>query len=189
MSERRRPEPDWSDEELVAACRGGDQLAWEALVEKYKRMVYAVPTRYRLPPEEAADVFQGVWMDLHRDLPRLERAASLRGWLLTATARRSLLHKKRRARHTTLSAVGLPEAAEPEMTAIRHEAEQEQRLKEAMARLPERCRQLVTMLFYEQPPVSYQQAAERLGLAVGSIGFIRGRCLAKLQKLLEEAGF
>ena len=42
------------------------------------------------------------------------------------------------------------------------------------------------MLFYEQPARPYADIARSLGLAEGSIGFIRGRCLGKLRKLLEE---
>jgi hypothetical protein len=43
-------------------------------------------------------------------------------------------------------------------------------------------------LFYEQPPLAYRDLAARLGLATGSIGFIRGRCLKRLQRLLERGG-
>lgn len=47
---------------------------------------------------------------------------------------------------------------------------------------------MVHLLFFHQPPLPYKEVAERLGIAVGSIGFIRGRCLKKLQKQLEEHG-
>jgi DNA-directed RNA polymerase specialized sigma24 family protein len=55
--------------------------------------------------------------------------------------------------------------------------------------LSPRCQEIVRLLFYEQPPLPYKELAERLGLATGSIGFIRGRCLASLQRALEKAGF
>jgi len=55
--------------------------------------------------------------------------------------------------------------------------------------LPPRCRQMITLLFFEQPPQPYQEVAERLGLARGSIGFIRGRCLKRLKRILEDKGF
>ncbi len=67
--------------------------------------------------------------------------------------------------------------------------EREQMVREAVARLPTRCGELVRLLFYEQPPVPYKELAQRMGLASGSIGFIRGRCLKRLQRLLEETGF
>ena len=55
--------------------------------------------------------------------------------------------------------------------------------------LSPRCREMVRLLFYENPPLPYAEVAQRMGLATGSIGFIRGRCLKKLQQLLEKRGF
>jgi DNA-directed RNA polymerase specialized sigma24 family protein len=65
----------------------------------------------------------------------------------------------------------------------------EQTLREAVAELEGRCRDLIEMLFYVTPLVSYQDAATKLGLAVGSIGFVRRRCLDRLRGLLEQKGF
>jgi DNA-directed RNA polymerase specialized sigma24 family protein len=65
----------------------------------------------------------------------------------------------------------------------------EQALRDAIAALPPRCRKLVEMLFFEQPPRPYRQVARSLGLATGSIGFIRGRCLTRLRRELERRGF
>jgi DNA-directed RNA polymerase specialized sigma24 family protein len=69
------------------------------------------------------------------------------------------------------------------------EVEQEQMVRDAIQLLPARCAELVRMLFFEQPPLPYNELAKRLGLATGSIGFIRGRCLNRLQKILVELGF
>ena len=49
-------------------------------------------------------------------------------------------------------------------------------------------RELVRILFFEQPPMSYKDVARHFGLAVGSLGFIRGRCLKKLQQALRASG-
>ena len=54
-------------------------------------------------------------------------------------------------------------------------------LRDAIQELPDRCREMVRLLFYHQPPLPYKEVADRLGLAEGSIGFIRGRCLKKLR--------
>jgi DNA-directed RNA polymerase specialized sigma24 family protein len=62
-------------------------------------------------------------------------------------------------------------------------------VREALAQLPPRCREMIELLFFEQPPVPYNEVARRLNLATGSIGFIRGRCLKRLKKLLQEKGF
>jgi DNA-directed RNA polymerase specialized sigma24 family protein len=55
--------------------------------------------------------------------------------------------------------------------------------------LPARCRQMITLLFFEHPPQPYNEVAEKLGLARGSIGFIRGRCLKRLKRILQDKGF
>ena len=47
---------------------------------------------------------------------------------------------------------------------------------------------MIRLLFYHQPPLSYREVAERLGLATGSIGFIRGRCLKRLERALAKWG-
>jgi DNA-directed RNA polymerase specialized sigma24 family protein len=72
---------------------------------------------------------------------------------------------------------------------VLQEVEEEQAVRDAIQRLTPRCAQLVRLLFYEQPPVPYNEVAQKLGLATGSIGFIRGRCLNRLQKILAELGF
>jgi RNA polymerase sigma factor (sigma-70 family) len=69
------------------------------------------------------------------------------------------------------------------------ELEREQMVREALGHLPPRCREMIELLFFEQPPVPYNEVARRLNLATGSIGFIRGRCLKRLKKFLLEKGF
>jgi DNA-directed RNA polymerase specialized sigma24 family protein len=66
------------------------------------------------------------------------------------------------------------------------EVRREQAVRDAMERLPPRCVEMIRMLFFEQPPVPYNEVAKRLGLATGSIGFVRSRCLHRLQEILQE---
>jgi DNA-directed RNA polymerase specialized sigma24 family protein len=72
---------------------------------------------------------------------------------------------------------------------VLQEVQEEQAVRDAILRLTPRCAELVKLLFYEHPPVPYNEVAQKLGLATGSIGFIRGRCLNRLQKILAELGF
>ncbi len=67
--------------------------------------------------------------------------------------------------------------------------EQEQLVRDSIGLLPPRCREMIAMLFFEQPPLRYEEVAKRLHLAPGSIGFIRGRCLKRLKQVLAERGF
>jgi hypothetical protein len=62
-------------------------------------------------------------------------------------------------------------------------------LRTAILRLNERCQKLVKMLFFVNPPMPYEQIAQSMTVATGSIGFIRARCLERLRKTLVEMGF
>jgi RNA polymerase sigma factor (sigma-70 family) len=188
--ERRMPGPAWADPDLVAECLKGSEEAWGALIEKYRNLVYSVPVKYRMPPEDAADIFQSVWADLFSELPRLRSSGALRSWLITVAGHKCYQWKRKQAAQNQLSEAA-PEAVDTQATfgEWREQVEREQMLRDAMLELPERCREMMRMLFYEQPPVPYKDVAERLGLAEGSIGFIRGRCLKKLRASLEKLGF
>ncbi len=72
---------------------------------------------------------------------------------------------------------------------VLYELDQEQMLREELSHLAPRCRELIRMLFFETPAVPYEEAARKLGLATGSIGFIRMRCLKNLRKRLDAGGF
>lgn len=180
------------DERLVQGCLQGDQQAWVKLIDKYKRLIYSIPIKYGASPEDASDVFQAVCIEVLHSLPQLKNSQSLRSWLITVTIRQSYRWKKKQANHIELDAME-PEIAES-IASIAHsdtvaQLEQEQIVREVVSQLPPRHRELVRLLFFEQPALPYAEVAQRLGLATGSIGFIRGRCLEKLRKALLEYGF
>ena len=56
---------------------------------------------------------------------------------------------------------------------------------EALDRMNDRCRELLTLLHLSQESPSYQEASEQLGMPLGSVGPTRQRCLEKLARLLE----
>jgi RNA polymerase sigma factor (sigma-70 family) len=178
------------DARLVAACLQGDQQAWETLIDKYKRLIYSIPFKYGAGPEDAADVFQSVCIEVFNSLCQLKSADSLRSWLITVAVRQSYRWKKKQPNHVELDAME-PEVAE-ELAAVPEtilHLQQEQIVREVVDKLPARCAELVRLLFFEQPPLPYTEVARRLGLATGSIGFVRGRCLERLRKILLESGF
>jgi RNA polymerase sigma factor (sigma-70 family) len=79
-----------TDAELVDGCRGGDARAWEAVVRRYRRLVYAIPTRCGLKPEDADEVFQSTFTRLFERLETLREPGLLRAWLVTTARRLSL---------------------------------------------------------------------------------------------------
>jgi RNA polymerase sigma factor (sigma-70 family) len=186
-----RPDVTWSDARLVRECLRGREDAWSTLIAKYKNLIYSIPLKYGATPQDAADIFQAVWLELFSELPRLRKPDSLRSWLITVTAHQAF-HWSRRVRQRAEDELPDLEAdtlgREP-TTDVIEEAEREQMLRETVASLPARCREMIRLLFYHQPPLSYQEVASRLGLATGSIGFVRGRCLKRLQRGLESRGF
>lgn len=180
-----------SDEALVVACRCGDASAWEALVARYQRLIYSIARRAGLDEEQAADVFQRVFAALVEQLHRIEQPALIGAWLVT-TARREAWHACQRARATVSAAAlrsdqpdGLIDGAPlPDEVVLR--LEEQHRVRTAVAALDERCRKLLTLLFYQPVPPPYEEIAVALGIAEGSVGPIRARCLQRLRKLLDR---
>ena len=187
------PQAAWSDERLVRACLDGNEQGWSALIDKYKNLIYSIPIKYGASPEDAADIFQAVCLELFSELPKLRKTGALRGWLATVTAHQSFHWKRRHRKRADHEQTNLEEeefGADPSMPSdVTDEAEREQMLRDAAARLSPRCQEMIRLLFYVEPPVPYREVARRLGLATGSIGFIRGRCLQRLQKTLRAMGF
>lgn len=183
---------DVTDTQLVSACLNGDERAWEQLIARYKRLIYSVPLKYGATVDVAADVFQAVCVDLVTELPRLRNPEALKGWLVRVAQHRSLKwkHQSRRQAGWVAAddeAAGLADDA-PNAAQVLEAAQNEQAVRAAVDSLPERSRQLVTLLFFTSPPLPYAEVARRLGLATGSIGFIRGRCLKKLEAALKVQG-
>ena len=186
------PERSWSPERLVRECRNGNQIAWSALIEKYKNLIFSVPIKFGLSRDDAADIFQAVCLDLLSDLAKLREPRALPKWLMQASYHKCLRFKKQRP-DLLSDAAQLDEPSEPITDKfpeeILHQLQREQMLRDALAALPARCNRLINLLFFDDPPRPYQEVAKQLELATGSIGFIRGRCLKLLRQKLEEEGF
>jgi RNA polymerase sigma factor (sigma-70 family) len=178
-----------SDAALVQACRRGNEGAWETLVRRYQRYVHAVPRRAGLDDDAAADVFQEVFSALIQGLDRLEEPDRLGAWILT-TAKRATWRALRRRMAVRTGQTQIDQEAEdvpdtdplPENVLMGIEEQLEVRV--ALSGLDERCRRLLDMLFYTQDPPGYGEVAAALGLAEGSIGPIRARCLERLLRRL-----
>src|SRR3954467_6765569 len=180
---------DWSDDRLVAACLEKDSDAWSALIDRYKNLIYSIPVRLAMR-EDANDIFQAVCLDMLADLGTLREIKALPKWLIQTCYHKCLAAQRRAERQVELDDDNYsPEtdpAAVPE--AILLEVQREQAVRDAIQSLPERCQRIVRMLFYEDPPRSYDDVARELNVATGSIGFIRGRCLKQMRKALSHVG-
>ena len=184
------PDVTWSDARLIRTCLSGHEDAWSTLIAKYKNLIYSIPLKYGATPQDAADIFQAVCLELFSELPRLRKPDSLRSWLITVTAHQSFhwTRKVRRRAEGELTDLEADKLGIDPLTDLIAQVEREQKLREAVAALPARCQEMIRLLFYHQPPLSYRDVAARLGLATGSIGFVRGRCLKRLERSLEKWG-
>jgi RNA polymerase sigma factor (sigma-70 family) len=187
------PRKPASDERLVALCLKGEQQAWSDLVEKYKNLIYSIPIKLGMY-DDAADIFQSVCVDLLSDLPKLRQPKALPKWLMQVCYHRCLEHRTKAKRQVQFDDEG-EEKLQAKDTGpalpqdLLEQLQREQIVRDVVAALPGRCERMVRMLFYETPPRPYQEISRELGLATGSIGFIRGRCLSRLRKQLEKMGF
>lgn len=183
-----------SDLQLVLACRRGDQLAWEKLIRRYQRLIYAIPLRAGLDEDQAAEIFQDVFTTLFQKLNDIEEPERLQAWLVTTARRKtwrtiSKAHGSQRLDQNT-------DSAADEAAAIRDEAplpdeqllilEEQHRIRTAVSLLDERCRRLLQMLFYRSEPPPYAEIAASLGIPEGSIGPTRARCLGKLLRMIKK---
>jgi RNA polymerase sigma factor (sigma-70 family) len=182
-----------SDEELVAACRAGDEAAWDALVGRYQRLVYTVPARFGLTPGEVEDVFQTVWLLLLKNLATLRQPDRLAAWLVT-TARRECWERRRGADYQRVTFVAPGSLAaeswvdEQNSEDVAADYEEYRTLHDALAQLDEPCRRLLASLYSDTNDHSYADIAARLSIPIGSIGPTRARCLKKLKQIMEESG-
>ncbi|HEV2197466.1 MAG TPA: sigma-70 family RNA polymerase sigma factor [Candidatus Acidoferrum sp.] len=180
-----------NDTLLVKECLAGSEEAWLLLIEKYKALIYSIPVKYGLPPQEAADVFQATCTELLARLPEIREPRALPKWLMQVAHHESYRWKRQGQRVVSRDAdEDLPEPEVPPIAeSLVQQTQEEQILRDAMASLTPQCRRLVELLFYEVPARPYTEVAKELGLAVGSIGFTRQRCIERLRRQLEDLGF
>jgi len=173
---------------LMRRAASGDQHAWEGLVEKYGRLIWSITRDFKLVESDAADVFQTTWMRLIEHIDRIEHADRVGSWL-ASTARNECLRCLANRKRVVLS-YGDDQfeesaaALEPEIDEALLAHEQAVVVRQAVTQLPQHWQRLMEMLMAD-PPASYAEISDELGLPVGSIGPTRGRCLARLRVLLE----
>jgi RNA polymerase sigma factor (sigma-70 family) len=172
---------------LVRACQRGEPGAWDELLERYGRLIWSVALRLGAREEEAEEVFQRVWVAVVEGLGGLRQPARLASWIASTTRHQTYQLYSEHGRQRRLGELAAPAAdAEPaagiDLEGELVSLEEEAALRDAVELLDGRCRQLLELLFFVQPTPSYEEISHRTGLAVGSIGPIRARCLERLRR-------
>jgi RNA polymerase sigma factor (sigma-70 family) len=174
---------------LVRRAAEGDRWAWERLVDQYAKLIWAITRDFKLAESDAADIFQVTWLRLFEHIDRLKSPDRVGSWL-AATARNECLNSLAARKKIVLGHddVVIEEGPAPERDIEERllAAERVQLVREALSRLPRRWQRLLGLLMAD-PPASYTEISDQLGLPVGSIGPTRNRCLAKLRELLHPS--
>lgn len=182
-----------SNARLVRDCLNGKEEAWQVLIDRFKNLIYSIPLKYGLTADDAAEIFQSVCLSLLSDLGKIRDPQALPAWLIQVTARRCATWRRDEEQVVATEDEEFESHVQKKSQQLSaeqvREIELEQMLREGQAGLSQQCRRLIEMLFYESPARPYEEVAAELGLATGSIGFTRQKCLEYLRKNLEKSGF
>ena len=174
---------------MVQRAAQGDQRAWERLVHQYARLIWAITRQFKLSESDAADVSQATWLRLFEHIDKLDHPERVGSWL-AATARneclRSLAARKKVIPVEDEVTLKSDLTSAPEIDEQLLADERAADVRRALSHLPDRSQQLLEMLMAD-PPATYAEISDKLGLPVGSIGPTRGRCLETLRGLLQAS--
>ena len=168
-----------TDGQLVARCREGDQAAWNELVERFSRYVYAIAVQaFKLPEHDAEDVFQEVFARAFEHLHKLRDDDAIRPWLAQLTRRLCIDRLREGAREQAEDTV---EPTDVDDTIVR--LDEAMAVHDALAILPDNCRDILDRFFARDE--SYRTIGDALELPAGTIASRISRCLARLRLEIE----
>lgn len=174
--------PTAQDADLVRACRQGQGGAWEMLVHRFSRYVYAIAVQgFRLSEPDAEDVFQEVFARTYEHLDRLRDDGAIRPWLAQLT-RRLAIDRLRSSAREQPDASAL-EALDRQASAELDRLEEAMSVRQAMLELSEDCQEILDRFFARDQ--SYSAIAQATGIPMGTIASRISRCLTKLRGSLE----
>jgi len=170
---------DLSDAQLVARCRAGDQEAWNELVDRFSRYVFAIAVQaFKLPEHDAEDVFQEVFTRAYEHLHKLRDDNAIRPWLAQLTRRLCIDRLRAGAQEQPEDVV---EPTDVDDTIAR--LDDALAVHEALATLPDGCQDILDRFFARDE--SYRTISAALDLPTGTIASRISRCLVKLRVELE----
>lgn len=179
----------FGDPELVALCLGGDARAWETLIQRYRRLIYSIPVKFSFTSADASDVFQAVCLKLIEHLHELKDETKVSAWLITTTTRQCIHVRSQRLRESsTDDDFQEPAASGINVEDVQIQTQEQQAIRDAVEGLPDRCRTLLELLYFDIKNPSYETISQAMSMPVASIGPTRARCLEKLRTVLRRKG-
>lgn len=177
-----------TDQQLIERCRQGREDAWQEVLTRYERLVFSIPLNYGLTRADAADVAQLTFSALVEHLDRLRPDSNLGAWLATVARHHAIRMLRKQKREFLGQDEDIGDSPFLMNTAVNDSAswERVEWLNQGLNLLDQRCQKLLLRLYFSEEQPAYEDVAAELGLRVGSIGPIRGRCLERLRALLLE---
>jgi RNA polymerase sigma-70 factor (ECF subfamily) len=174
-----------AERQLVEACQRGEREAFDQIVVRYQRDIYRLCYRYVNNHEDANDLTQEVFLRAWRAIGGFRGRSAVSTWLYRIGVNACL--NFRAARRPP--AQELPEAlADPgEGMAQRVEtAQQAKRVREAVARLPEKQRATLILKIYHE--LTHKEVAQVMGSTVGTVKANLFHALGNLRRLVAAEG-
>ena len=177
-----------TDEQLVAATLAGDLTAFDALMERYERLVFSLVVSFATDSDEALDLTQEIFLKAYRRLATFDGRGSFKGWLARIAIHEGINSAKsagrRRARHEAWHVVR--EAPRPAAQDDRLLArERERQVAAALRALAPRHRLAIELRYLKE--MSIREVASVLECSEGVARNILFRGLRKLRRQLAEA--
>ena len=172
-----------SDAELVTACRAGDAAAWNALVERFSRYVFAIATQaFRLAPHDSEEVFQTVFLRVYERLDSLRSDEAIRPWVGQLTRNCCLDLLRASGRLVPVEEVELHGAQPPDDVIGR--LDEAMAVREGLSHLGPECQEILDRFFARDE--SYRTIGDALAIPAGTIASRISRCLGHLRTELES---
>jgi RNA polymerase sigma-70 factor (ECF subfamily) len=182
-----------TDEELVARATAGDLEAFNQLVTRWERPIYALAYRTLGREEDARDVVQEAFLRAYRGLRGFKGQAKFSSWLyrITLNLCRDWIRRERRA-----PIVQVPEGTDPMDLADTHAApaesvedlvarrEMSAAVERAMAELPEEQRTAIMLKEYQG--LTFQEIADLLECPLSTVKTRLYQGLSVLRRRLER---
>lgn len=168
-------------ERLLEKARRGDPDAWAEIVGRFAGLAWSIARSEGCDVADAADACQTMWLRLVEHIDRIEEPERLGAWIATVTRRecRRLLERRRLLDLDSGASLDLVHETSVDEHVLGRE--RDEILWSAIEALPPSHR-LLLRLMYLDPPLSYSEMAEVLGVPVGSIGPTRARAIESLRR-------
>lgn len=177
-----------SDEEVLAALRGGRISALDVLYDRHAKQVYSLAYKILASTEEAEDITQEVFLSLWQKDTYQSTRGSLKTFLITLTRSRSLDRLRRQGtRHRFLQRWQRLSASDQETSPPLEEisvSEQSHLLQQALSVLSDSEREILEIAYHEG--ISQTEIAKRLNLPLGTVKSRSRQGLNKLRQHLKN---